>query len=84
MDAISFGCLALFAIFSIASIIVSFLGRKREVPISEFLMAGAFIDRDVSKYIRRNFIKPLRVCSYTAVGSFLAFVVYILFKYLAL
>jgi hypothetical protein len=81
MDTFSYGCFAVFASFSIATVIVGFLGRKREVAISEILMVGSLIYRNVSRYIRENFIKPFMVCSYIAVSSFLVLVLYILTKH---
>jgi len=83
MDALSYFFLTLFVIFGLSGAVLSFVGRNREVLLSEFLRIGTVgFYRNVPRYIEKKFIGPFMTCSYLAVGSFLGFLLYNWLRYL--
>jgi len=80
MDGISLALFIVFALAGCATVVVGIVGRTPEAGLSGCLMAGSNIYRDIPKYVRAQFIKPFMVCSYCAVGTFIAFVAYLLLK----
>ena len=70
----------IFILSVIPATIMVFVFKKDNFSISEVYWKGSFISRDLEKYVKVEYARPIMILYYIGVGSFLFCIIFAFFN----
>jgi hypothetical protein len=71
---------AIFILSVIPATIMVFVFKKDNFSISEVYWKGSFISRELEKYVKMEYARPIMILYYIGVGSFLFCIIFAFFN----